>query len=199
MSWNGSLCERYTGLGLLALALHCNVAANPFIPTDDAQVVERLRERPLDRTDIEFRHARALLRASPTSLPPALTVAQRAIDIARRDGDPRFLGYAQAALEPWWSLPNPPPEVQLTRAIVLQSTHQFPAALADLSAVLRANPRNAQAWLTQASILQVQGRYAEAAASCKAAPATRSGPVRRSVSGRTVQPQRPRSGSRRKP
>ncbi len=154
-------------LTVIALVAPRWVAAKTFVPTEDSQVVERLRERPLDRTDVEFRRARALLRTSPTSLPFALTVAQRAIDIARRDGDPRYLGYAQAALGSWWSQPVPPPDVQLVRATVLQSTHQFPAALADLASVLRAQPGNAQAWLTQASIFQVQGRYGEATSSCK--------------------------------
>ena len=167
---------RSTQAAILVCALvPCCVVAAPFVPTDDAAVVERLRENPLDRTDLDFRQLRARLRASPTSLPLALAVAGRSIEIARRDGDPRYLGYAQAALAAWWAQPAPPLAVRLVRATVLQSTHQFPAALADLAAVLRADPHNAQAWLTQATVLQVQGRYAEAAASCKALPALGAG------------------------
>ena len=163
-------------LCVIVMLAPCCVRASQFVPTDDSVVVEHLRERPLDRTDLEFRQLRARLRASPTTLPLALAVAQRSIDIARRDGDPRYLGYAQAALAVWWTQPAPPLAVQLVRATVLQSTHQFPAALADLEAVLRADPRNAQAWLTQATILQVQGRYEEAAVSCKALPGLGAGP-----------------------
>ena len=169
------LAIRALSLAVLASVAPLLVEAIAFIPTDDSQVVERLRDRPLDRTDIEFRHSRVLLRNSPTSLPLALVVARRAIEIARRDGDPRYLGYAEAALAPWWTLSAPPPSVQLLRATVLQSNHQFSAALADLAAVLRVQPSNAQAWLTQASILQVQGHYAEAANSCKALPALGAG------------------------
>ena len=155
---------------IVALAPHC-LSAAPFVPTDDSVIVEHLRERPLDRTDLEFRQLRARLRTAPSNLPLALAVARRSIDIAHRDGDPRYLGYAQAALATWWAQPVPPPAVQLVRATILQSTHQFPAALADLAAVLRSEPRNAQAWLTQATVLQVQGRYDEAAASCRELPA----------------------------
>ena len=165
----GSCC---TALLFLAAAL-CAVPSRAalFVPRDDAEVVEQLRVRPLDRTDIEYRRQRLLLRAAPDNLRLALAVARRSSEIARRDGDPRYLGYAQAALLPWWSLAEPAPAVRLLRANILQSTHQFPAALQELSQVLRAEPGNAQAWLTQASIYQVQGRYAEARASCQALPA----------------------------
>ncbi len=146
-------------------------AEDRFVPTDDSVIVERLRERPLDRTDLELRSARARLRVAPTLLPLALEVAERAIAIARRDGDPRYLGYAHAALAPWLATADPPVSVQLLRATLLQSVHQFPAALDDLDEVLKRQPRDAQAWLTRASILQVVGRYSEAEASCQRLPA----------------------------
>jgi len=139
----------------------------PYTPVDDSIIVERLRDRPLDRTDIEFRTLRRRLRSTPRALPLAVAVARASIAIARRDGDPRYLGYAQAALSPWWGSPTAPEGVRLLKGTLLQSVHQFDAALEELSRVLQADPRNAQAWLVQASILQVQGRYAEAAASCK--------------------------------
>jgi Tfp pilus assembly protein PilF len=56
--------------------------------------------------------------------------------------------------------------VRLLRATLLQSTHQFPAALADLKGVLAVEPKNAQAWLTLATVQTVQGDYANATASC---------------------------------
>ena len=141
--------------------------ADPFVPADDSTIVERLRDRPLDRADQEFRQARAQLRASPRDLPLAINVARHCIEIARRDGDPRYLGYAQAALAPWWTTPDPPVPVLLMQATILQSTHAFEPALAALQRALRTDPNNGQAWLTQATILQVQGRFDEAAASCE--------------------------------
>jgi tetratricopeptide (TPR) repeat protein len=56
--------------------------------------------------------------------------------------------------------------VRLLRATLLQSTHQFGPALADLKGVLAAEPNNAQAWLTQATVQTVQGDYDGATASC---------------------------------
>ena len=156
----------------LAVVASFSVAAaeDRFIPADDSIIVERLRERPLDRTDLELRSARARLRVAPTLLPLALEVAERSIAIARRDGDPRYLGYAHAALTPWIATADPPVSVRLLRATLLQSVHQFQAALDDLEEVLRRQPREAQAWLTRASILQVLGRYSEAEASCQRLP-----------------------------
>jgi hypothetical protein len=36
--------------------------------------------------------------------------------MARSESDPRYNGYAEAALRPWWSLPHPPNSVLLLRA-----------------------------------------------------------------------------------
>lgn len=147
-----------------------HAATDQFVPLDDTVVVERLRERPLDQTDLAFRAARARLRTAPTLLPLAEEVAQRSIALARRDGDPRHIGVAYAALTPWLSLADPPVTVRLLRATLLQSVHQFEPALGELEEVLRRQPRNAQAWLIRATILQVLGRYAEAQASCERLP-----------------------------
>jgi tetratricopeptide (TPR) repeat protein len=53
------------------------------------------------------------------------------------------------------------------RATIRQNAHEFKEALADLDQVLAVKPINAQAWLTKASILQVQARYDEARRACQ--------------------------------
>jgi tetratricopeptide (TPR) repeat protein len=161
---------------LCALVLDSAQAVDDrYIPADDSVVVERLRDQPLRRTDIEFRSARARLRTAPTVLPLALEVARQAIAIARRDGDPRFLGYAQAALGPWFAQVDPPASVRLLRATLLQSVHQFQPALDEINGVLNRQPHDAQAWLTKASILQVLGQYDEAQSSCEQLPSLGAG------------------------
>lgn len=151
----------------LALAWFAVVAAHaaPYIPSNGQQVIETLPRRG-DPVQQELRRLRSELAAKPNDLVLASTLAQRYIAMSRSETDPRYLGYAQAVLAPWWWLATPPPQVRLLRATLLQSTHQFDPALDDLKAVLAADPSNPQAWLTRATVLTVQGDYTNATASC---------------------------------
>jgi predicted Zn-dependent protease len=97
----------------------------------------------------------------------AVRLAQRYFDEVAAEGDPRYVGYAQAALQPWWALPEPPVPVRVLRAMLLQFDHRFDAALADLDGTLAADPENAAAWSWRTAILMVQARYAEARLSCE--------------------------------
>ncbi|MET0855111.1 MAG: hypothetical protein ABWY27_00060 [Telluria sp.] len=152
-------------LPLLAAALAGVAAATPYIPTDGKKVVERLPGRA-DPVQRELLKLRAELSKNPASLALASALAQRYIEQARTEGDPRYLGYAQAALAPWWKLPQAPDEVLVLRATLHQSSHQFAAALADLDTVLKRDSGNVQAWLTRATVQMVTGDLAAAKASC---------------------------------
>ncbi|HEX8611211.1 MAG TPA: hypothetical protein VF800_07970 [Telluria sp.] len=157
---------RFTASALLALALLApTVHAAPHTPASGSTVVERLPRRA-DPVQRELASLRAQLAASPKDLALATRTAQRYIAVARQETDPRYFGYAQAALAPWWSMAAPPPEVRLLRAILLQSTHHFAEALRDLDAIVAADPGNPQAWLTRAIVQTVRGDYQAATASC---------------------------------
>lgn len=141
--------------------------AAPFLPDDDSQVLEQL---PM-AANAELRELRKLhgeLNATPDNLALALKVATKDIEAGRAASDPRYNGYAEAALAPWLSLRRAPNEVLLLRATLRQSTHDFTGALADLDVVLADKPRDVQARLTRATVLQVQARYAEAQKDCAA-------------------------------
>ena len=157
----------YAPLLLALLAAFHGASAEPYMPASGAQVLERLPAR-LDPVQRELAGMRAALATNPADLGRATALAQRYIEQARRDGDPRYLGYAQAALKPWWRQPRDaaPAEVLVLRATLAQSTHDFGAALADLDEVLRRDGANAQAWLTRATIQLVTGDYPGARASC---------------------------------
>lgn len=103
----------------------------------------------------------------PQDLRTAVAQAAANVALARDSGDPRYLGYAQSALGPWWSAKDAPLPVILIRAQIHQHNHSFAAAIADLDRALAIDPRNAQARLTRAGIYQVQGKYVEAAADCR--------------------------------
>jgi tetratricopeptide (TPR) repeat protein len=139
----------------------------PYRPTDDTQVLQQLSFKASDPGARDLDGLRANLRQNPRDLESAVKLATRYIEQGRSEGDPRFLGQAQAVLSPWWNEPTPPPPALLLRATIRQNAHDFNEALADLDQVVAIQPTNAQAWLTKASILQVQARYDEARRACQ--------------------------------
>ena len=139
----------------------------PYVPRDDAEIVELL---PTGATDPRSRE-RALLRkrldANPRDVALAVRVARLDIEESRTRSDPRYLGYAQAALAPWWDAPDAPPPILVLRATIRQSLHDFDGALADLDRVVSVSPGDAQAWLTRSVVLTVRGEYDAAKKSCE--------------------------------
>ena len=181
---------------IAAIAFAALADARPFVPESDSIVLERLPEAA-DASLAQLKRMRAAAAQSPGDLALASAVARRSIEASRQTGDPRFLGYAQAALATWWSAADAPVQALVLRATIKQSRHDFHGALADLDRVLAARPGDAQALLTRASVLTVQGRYAEAERDCaklarRAPPlvvaACAAGPA--SVSGRAEAAQR---------
>jgi hypothetical protein len=140
--------------------------AAPYTPTSDDQPLERLPTAG-NQNLRELRRLHVELAGRPKDLTLALRVASQDIQMARSESDPRYNGYAEAALRPWWSLPNPPNSVLLLRATLRQATHDFASAREDLSRVIFADRRDVQARLTRATILQVEGKYDEALADCR--------------------------------
>ena len=158
---------RLASFALLAsLTLAPPVRATPFLPASDGQVLEVLPARAGEPRMQELRRWREALARQPQDLDTALRLARRYMEEVAGEGDPRFVGYAQAALAPWWNEPDPPPGVRVRRAVILQFGHQFDAALADLDAALRREPANGEAWAWSAAIRMVQARYAEARQAC---------------------------------
>lgn len=138
----------------------------PFTPATDDVVLESVPPTASDARARERAQLRRELDTNPTQLELALRLARLDIEEGRALGDPRYLGRAQAALAPWWNAPQPPLEVRVLRATIHQGRHDFDAALADLDAAVREDPRGAQAWLTRAVVLGVRGEHAEAVRSC---------------------------------
>ena len=154
-------------VGWLAWNQPSLVFGEPYRPQHNEQVLERLSVKRTDPVTRELSRLRATLSRQPEHLDAAVSLATKLIEQARSDGDPRFLGQAQAILAPWWNQTDAPPAVLLLRATIRQNAHEFDLALADLDTILNRHPANAQARLTKASILQVQGRYDEARRACQ--------------------------------
>jgi tetratricopeptide (TPR) repeat protein len=152
---------RTLGMALAVCITHA-AGAEPFVPAHDDVVLERLP----DAGDPTARQLRQAQQREPESLDRALALAWHWVRQARASADPRAAGWAEGVLAPWLALPEPPSEALLLRATVRQNRHEFGPALSDLGLVLSRDPRNAQAWLTRATILQVQGRPREAEQAC---------------------------------
>jgi Tfp pilus assembly protein PilF len=137
----------------------------PYTPASDG---ERLQEVPAaaDPKVAEMRSLRAKLDAAPQSLGAAIRLADSYIDYSRQIGDAHYAGYAEAVIGPWFTGAAPPAGVLLTEATILQYRHQFDAARGLLQGALRLDARNAQAWLTLATLDMVQGRYEAARKEC---------------------------------
>ena len=153
--------------GWLIFSAPSMTSGEPFLPQQDKQVLERLTVKATDPVAREIRALRASLLRDPQNVDVAVSLATTLIEQSRSEGDPRFLGQAQAVLVPWLNHATPPSSTILLRAIIRQHAHEFDLALADLDAVLSLQPTNAQAWLTRASIYQVQGRYEDARRACQ--------------------------------
>jgi thioredoxin-like negative regulator of GroEL len=152
-------------IAVLLVAWAGAVIAAPYTPQSGAQVIETLPSRS-NAQQLALQAMRRQLAAAPNDLALAAKLAQRYIALGRSETDPRYFGYAQAALAPWWHAVSPPAEVRLLRATLLQNTHRFGSAMEDLNAAVAAAPDNAQAWLTRATVQTVIGDYAGATASC---------------------------------
>jgi len=156
-------------LGLLAGT--AGAGSPPYVPTSSEVVLERLPSA----TDTRVRRFDALRRQlglAPRDMQRALQLANAYLDYGRSTGDARFLGRSLAVIEPWMQESPVPVPILLVHASILQSRHIFQASRAELGAVLAREPRNAQAWLTLATVEMVQADYGAANAACVQLAAT---------------------------
>jgi tetratricopeptide (TPR) repeat protein len=151
---------------LFAAAVGPALAA-PYVPASDSEVLETIPAVARRNAGV-LREIRNELARAPNNPEVAVSIAGRFYELGQTEGDPRYFGYAQAALQPWWSELTPPSEVLLLRAALRQSRHEFDAALRDLELLLKQQPNNARAWLLQAVILLTRADYSGATKSCEA-------------------------------
>ena len=128
--------------------------AAPYIPKDDAAVLERL---PLRRSDPVAAELRKLRGAA---------LAGRYFELALAQGDPRYVGYAEAALRDAHN--DAPAEVLFVRGLLKQYRHDFSGALLDLGAALKHDPELIGAHSWRAAIFMVGADYAAAREECRA-------------------------------
>ena len=153
--------------GLVLIAISSWVCAKPYTPANDNVILERLPYKAGDASQRELRRLSQALRDAPDNAELAVDLARRHIEQGRATSDPRFFGYARAALSRWWEASDAPVEILVLRATLHQNQHRFDQALIDLNRALRRAPNNAQARLTKAVVLQVRGEFTAALQECR--------------------------------
>jgi tetratricopeptide (TPR) repeat protein len=161
-------------LAVLAVTVAClapaHLQAAPRLPTDPAEVLERLPMRPADATARELAGLRAAVTRAATEAPddplPAARLAGRYYELAVARGDPRYIGYADAVLAPFAR--NRTAAVLAVRGQLRQYRHDFDGALQDFAAALEADPQFASAHAWRGAIYLVQANYAAAKSECDA-------------------------------
>lgn len=141
------------------------VFGKPYLPTDAAQVLQAVPGTS-DPAVREMKILRAAFDRNPAEFPAALALARAYVSFGQQVGDAHYAGYAEAVIAPWIAAARPPVDALVIQATILQYRHQFREARALLRAAIKGDSRNAQAWLTLATLDMVQGEYKSAAIEC---------------------------------
>jgi len=128
--------------------------AAPYTPKDDSTVLERLPLRRSDPVAAELRQLRGA------------ALARRYFELAMAQGDPRYVGYAEAALRKADN--DPSAEMLFVRGLLKQYRHDFNGALADLADASKQDPEHIGARAWRAAIFMVRAEYAAAREECRA-------------------------------
>ena len=150
---------------VLALASSPALAA-PFTPAGDAEVVERLPSTTNDPSVRRVESLRKQLAARPNDVALRLEVARRYFDLAMAQGDPRYVGYASAAIAPLEKSAPQNSSYWFVRGILQQYSHDFPAALASLKKASELDPDSPEPVAWRAAIDMVQAQYPDALGEC---------------------------------
>jgi tetratricopeptide (TPR) repeat protein len=154
-------------LPALVLALSVSAAcAAPFTPASDAEVVERLPATANDPSVRRVDSLRKQLAARPEDVGLRLEVARRYFDLAMAQGDPRYVGYASAAISPLDKLAPGNASYWLLRGLLQQYSHEFAPAVASLEKASELAPDSPEPVAWRAAIAMVQARYEDARAEC---------------------------------
>lgn len=129
-------------------------------PSSDHVVVEKLPKGPRLSSVVSSDNAE--------SVSDQITRIQALLNVARQQGDPRYLGYAGAQLPALLAQYPADPSIRLLHARFLQADHQFVEAEKVLDDLLKSSSVvSSEAALLSASIALVRGQYSHAMSRCQ--------------------------------
>lgn len=140
-------------LGSLALG-----SDETYVPSDDDTVLEVL-PKSLWGTRDQLVSFQTRLKESPNDALLAYQVAVFFIEAGDHGADPRFYGFARAALAPWWQTRTIPPPILRLRAKLKEKEHRYDEAIEDLQYLIRLRPRDAQAAIELTNLYRLRGDY----------------------------------------
>lgn len=157
---------RHLIIGCAFLAASASTFAAPFTPSSDAEVVEKLPATANDPSVRRVDSLRKQLAARPNDVDLRLEIARRYFDMAMAQGDPRYVGYAIAAIGPLDKLAPRNAGYWLIKGQLQQYSHDFPGAMQSLDKASELAPQAPEPIAWRAAIDMVQARYADALGEC---------------------------------
>ena len=151
---------------MLSLLAAAPASAAPRTPTADTEVLEKLPTRAGDSSARELSRSRAAVALAPKDPALATELAQRYFDLALAQGDPRYVGYAEAVVVRFTSQMTVP--LLTLRGVLRQYRHDFEGGLKDFEAALVLDPSYAVAHAWRGAIYLVQADDVAARKECKA-------------------------------
>ncbi len=139
----------------------------PYRPTDPSVVLERLPIKPGDERSRALAADRARLAAAPRDPALAMKVASAYYALAGAEGDPRYIGYAEAALAPWAADRKAPADILYMRGKLLQWRHEYAPALELFALALQREPGHYDTLSGRSAVLTVLADYAGARRDCE--------------------------------
>ena len=150
----------------LAGLLATSALAAPFTPKSDDEVVERLPSTASDPSIRRVDSLRKQLAARPDDLALRLEIGRRYFDLAMAQGDPRYVGYATAAITPVEKAAPANASYWLIKGLLQQYSHDFPGAMTSLQRSSELDPKSPDPISWRAAIDMVEARYADALGEC---------------------------------
>jgi len=151
---------------ILFLGLSIAAAAAPFTPASDNEVVERLPSGSNDPSVRRVDSLRKQLAAQPNDTQLRLEIARRYFDLAMAQGDPRYVGYASAAIGPLAQSAAGNAGYWTVRGLIQQYSHDFAGALQSLAKARELDPQSAEPTAWRSAIHMVQANYDDALSEC---------------------------------
>ena len=155
-----------TQAGLFVVFAISIASAEPYVPQDDHMVLASV---PVDAALVRLRAGQRRVDDGATDPSAAIALAHEWLELGRRRADPRFDGYAEAALAAWREAPNPPLELGLVRARLFERRHDFNSARAELDRLIERRPGFGPALLARAALWRIRGDAPVALGDCRAA------------------------------